>query len=317
MNVERHSLRRKRIYLILFVFILYTAKGFSQKTDVVPYNQKRLTFVITSEVVAYGISIFLLNKLWYKKYPHSSFHFFNDNREWLQMDKFGHATTSYTLGSFGYSALRWCGVDNTKAIWYGGSLGAFFLLTIEMLDGFSSEWGFSPGDFTANTLGMALFVGQQYAWNDQRFNLKWSYHTTLYPSYRPDELGKGFVQTWLKDYNGQTYWLSGNISSFLKSNSGFPKWLNLAFGYGAEGMIGGSSNPSQVNGVAMPHFERYRKFFLSPDVNLTRINTNSDIVKTSLGVLDFIKFPAPALQFAKDTADFSKQPKLKLKGIYF
>ncbi|MGD0712173.1 MAG: DUF2279 domain-containing protein, partial [Bacteroidales bacterium] len=300
-----------------FVFILSVFKGIAQNTNNYPYNTKRLTLVISSEVIAYGVSIFLLNNLWYKHYPRSAFHFFNDNNEWLQMDKCGHATTSYTLGSFGYSALRWCGVDKTKAIWYGGSLGAFFLLTIEVLDGFSSEWGFSPGDFTANTLGAALFIGQQSAWNEQRFNLKWSYHTTIFPSYRPDELGNGITQTWLKDYNGQTYWLSGNISSFLKSDSRFPKWLNLAFGYGAEGMIGGMQNPTVVNGVEKPHFERYRKFFLSPDVDLTRINTNSDFCKAGLGALNFLKFPAPALKFSKDSADNSIKKHLSLSPVYF
>ncbi len=34
----------------------------------------------------------------------------------------------------------------------------------------------------------------------------------------------------LKDYNGQTYWLSFNVASFLPTNSGFPYWLNMSLG---------------------------------------------------------------------------------------
>jgi hypothetical protein len=309
--------RSLQIYLLLFAFILPFNKGIAQQPNIYPYNPKRITLVISSEVIAYGVSIFLLNNLWYKHYPRSGFHFFNDNMEWQQMDKCGHATTSYNLGAFGYDALRWCGVDNTKAIWFGGSLGAFFLLTIEVLDGFSSEWGFSPGDFTANTLGAAMFVGQQFAWKEQRFNLKWSYHTTIYQAFRPEELGTNITESWLKDYNGQTYWLSGNISSFLKSDSRFPKWLNIDFGYGAEGMTGGANNPTVVDGKAIPSFNRYRKFFLSPDVDLTRINTNSDFLKADLGLLNFLKFPAPTIEYSNDTLKNSKKGKLILKPIYF
>ena len=40
------------------------------------------------------------------KYPKSKFHFINDNREWLQMDKFGHAMTSYYTGYLGVKAYK-------------------------------------------------------------------------------------------------------------------------------------------------------------------------------------------------------------------
>jgi hypothetical protein len=45
--------------------------------------------------------------------------------------------------------------------------------------------------------------------------------------YRPNVLGSS-LGTNAKDYNGQTYWLSVNLHSFIKA----PKWLNLAIGYG-------------------------------------------------------------------------------------
>ena len=122
----------------------------------------------------------------------------------------------------------------------------FFLRLFEILDGFSAEWGASAGDLIANTAGTALFIGQQLGWNDQRFYLKWSYHPNRISRNCPrnmelTNLGKNDLESILKDYNGQTYWLSGNIKSFLPKRSKFPGWLNVAVGYGGEGMLGATS----------------------------------------------------------------------------
>jgi hypothetical protein len=278
--------------------------------DSIAYNSKHLRAVVISEATIYAGSLYLLNDLWYKNYPRSSFHFFNDNNEWLQMDKLGHATTSCTIGTVGYYSLKLCGVENKKAIWYGGCLGSAYMLTIEILDGLSSEWGFSIGDFSANTFGSFVFISQQLAWNEQRIKFKWSYHQTIYPDYRPDLLGKDISQSWLKDYNGQTYWLSGNIHSFLNKDSKFPKWLNIAVGYGAEGMIGATKNPDTLKGIAMPKFKRYRQFYISPDIDFTKIKTKSKFLKVVFYTLNFLKFPAPALEY-------SKEKNFRLKPVYF
>jgi len=303
------KLKSTFLFFILFqLFFALPAKSFSFPPDTL--NKKRLHPVIASEAVAFAGSLYLLNNLWYKDYPRSSFHFFNDNSEWLQMDKLGHATTSCTIGEFGYTTLKWCGVENKKAIWYGGSLGSVYMLTIEILDGLSSEWGFSLGDFSANTFGSVVFMSQQFAWNEQRIKFKWSYHQSPYAQYRPDLLGKDLSESWLKDYNGQTYWLSGNISSFLQKDSRFPKWLNVAFGYGAEGMIGATANPVVHNGIIMPVYERYRQFYISPDVDFTKIKTKSKFLKGVFYALNFLKFPAP-------TIEFSKEKKIRLYPIYF
>lgn len=216
------------------------------------------------------------------------------------MDKLGHAATSATLGLYGYKTLKWCGVSEKKSIWYGGSIGFAYLTTIEILDAFSAEWGASPGDLCANTFGSALFMSQQLAWHEQRINLKWSFHQTKYSKYRPDLLGSSLNENMLKDYNGQTYWLSANISSFLKNENRFPKWLNVAFGYGAEGMTGAFENSYSYNGTPIPYYKRYRQFYLSPDIDFTRIPTKSKVLKVVFNALNFIKIPAPALEYSKE-----------------
>ena len=265
--------------------------------DTTLIQKGRFTGVLVAQGTLYVASITGLYFAWYKNYPQSAFHLFNDGGEWMQVDKCGHAITAYYISRIGYSSYRWSGVKEQQATWFGGLLGFAYLLNIEILDGFSSEWGFSPGDLAANTLGSMIFVGQQLAWHEQRFSLKYSFHQTQYAQYRTDLLGDNLIQNMIKDYNGHSYWISGNISSFLPVRSKFPKWLNIAVGYGAEGMTGASSNALNQNGLPVPHYPRYRKFFLSVDIDLTRIPTKSKVLKGIFTVLSFIKIPAPTLEY--------------------
>jgi len=267
-------------------------------------NHKRLSMVITTGATLYAVSIPGLYVLWYKDYPQSGFHFFNDNAEWLQMDKSGHTMASYYMGLVGYNALRWSGLPEKKATWYGGMTGLVYLATVEIMDGFSDQWGASPGDMAANSLGTALFIGQQLAWHEQKFVMKWSYHASPYARYNPGQMGNTDVKRMLKDYNGQTYWLSANISSLGLQHTRFPKWLNIAVGYGAEGMTGGFTNPSEVNGIPVPYFQRYRQFYVAPDIDLSRISVKSKTLKLIFNTIGFIKVPMPAIEFNKNGVKF-------------
>ncbi|MBE0647216.1 MAG: DUF2279 domain-containing protein [Bacteroidales bacterium] len=249
-------------------------------------HKGRLIGVLSTQGAIYVGSLTGLYFLWYKDYAQSNFHFFNDNSEWLQMDKMGHFLSSYYLSRVVYNSYRWAGVKEGKSIIFGSLLAYAFMLNIEILDGFSAGWGFSVGDLAANTAGCLLFMGQQFGWHEQRFMLKYSYHPSKYPKYNPELLGNNIVQNMVKDYNGMSVWLSGNIYSFLPRESKFPKWLNVAVGYGAEGL-----------GVNVPGFDKYRKFFLSVDVDLTRIPTRSKVLKGIFTLLNIVKIPFPALEY--------------------
>jgi len=256
----------------------------------------RLTGVAITQGALYFGSLSGLYFLWYKDYPHSGFHFFDDTGEWMQMDKMGHMTTSYYTSRLLYTSYRWAGLDQKRSVLLGSAVSFAYMLNIELLDAFSAEWGFSAGDLIANTSGCLIFMVQELAWKEQRFNLKYSFHPTDYAQYRPDLLGKNMIQQMVKDYNGMTFWLSGNIHSFLPEKSKFPGWLNVAFGYGAEGMTGANDNQGSISGT-VPDFERYRKFFFSVDVDLTRIPTRSKLLKGIFTVISFIKIPAPAIEY--------------------
>jgi hypothetical protein len=296
---RRNLILRSLISLCLMAGSL---TGFSQEIFLPPsatYQPNRLKTIVITEV-ATGIAISAgLYFLWYRKHPSSHFHFFNDNGEWLQMDKIGHATTAYNIGAIQYDLMRWCGVKNDASITVGGLTALGYMSIIEIFDGFSSKWGFSNGDMLANIFGAALFAAQQKGWNQQRIYLKWSFHASPYAKYYPAELGSNFFSRMLKDYNGQTYWLSFNVASFLPANSGFPYWLNMSLGYGADGMIGARSNPDSLNGKAIPYFPRYRKFYFSPDANLFSIPTNSSFYNAATYLTKFSKIPAPTLEWSK------------------
>ena len=263
-------------------------------------HKSRLTGTIITGSALYAGSMAGLYYLWYKDYPQSSFHFIDDSKHWMSVDKIGHMVTSYYIGRIGYSALRWSGVKENPAIWIGGSMGLVFLTTVEIFDGFSAQWGASGSDMLYNGLGTVFFIGQQFLWHDQRFTLKFSYHYTDYARYNPEQLGNTCAERVFKDYNGHTYWLSANIGSFISKESKFPKWLSIAAGYGAKGMLGAKSNPNYVNGEPLPDFNRVAQYYLSLDIDLTRIKTKSEFLNILFNLVGFIKIPMPTLEYNKD-----------------
>jgi Predicted periplasmic lipoprotein (DUF2279) len=261
------------------------------------YNSGRVNGVVITEAAIGTVVTIGLQYLWYKNFPHSKFHFFNDNAEWLNVDKVGHATTAYNIAAFQNNLFRWGGIRPGTAALIGTGTALAFMTMIEVMDGHSAKWGFSPGDMLANIAGCMLFEGQQLLWHEQRISLKYSYHGTIFPQYYPAELGSNLPQKMLKDYNGQSYWLSFNIASFLPASANFPRWLNAAVGYGAEGMIGARDNPTGINGRPIPTYQRYRQFYFSFDTDLYRIDGLSPLAGSLLELNRLIKTPAPAVEW--------------------
>lgn len=245
--------------------------------------------------VAYGGSMVALNQLWYDQFERSSFHTFNDNAQWLQMDKAGHAMTAYHINDAAHRALVGVGSGRRRAAWYGAGVSLLCLTSIEVLDGFSTAWGFSWGDQLANTAGVGLFLGQEMLWQEQRIRLKYSYLPSSYADQNPALLGRDWTERWLKDYNAQTYWLSVNPGAFAGENTRWPSWLNVAAGYGADGMVTGRGEV--VDPLSSFHQVRTRQYFLSMDVDLTQIPTSKRWLRILLDAAGFIKLPFPGLQY--------------------
>ncbi|SEW38480.1 DUF2279 domain-containing protein [Chitinophaga arvensicola] len=311
----------KKLYLILILLLPHLGSMAQKKVSfsTIPDTTiKSRVWILSGVTVAtYGAGLAALNTAWYKGYPRSGFHFFNDMPEWQQMDKAGHIFSAYFIGKYSREMWRWSGLPRKKQIWIGGLSGFAYQSVIEVLDGYSSEWGFSWGDMGANAIGSALLISQELVWNEQRIQLKFSAHPERYPDpvlhNKTNQLfGSSFWERTLKDYNGQTYWLSVNLYSFRKE-SHFPKWLNVAVGYGAQNMIGGRDNTwTDEHGIDRDysHLQRIRQFYLSPDVDFTKIPTRKKGVKVIFQVLNMLKIPAPTLEI-------NSQGRVKLHPLYF
>src|SRR5450432_3893126 len=164
---SRHGTHKFLVKLFFSVFLfsfLIHSTSIAQKDFFQPsenYNTGRVRGTIIAEAIAGSAVTFGLNYLWYKKFPHSRFHFFNDNSEWLNMDKVGHATTAYNIAAIQSDIFHWGGVKPGTAAVIGTLTSLGFMTMIELLDGHSEKWGFSKGDMLANIAGCLLFEGQQ------------------------------------------------------------------------------------------------------------------------------------------------------------
>ncbi|MEQ8323275.1 MAG: DUF2279 domain-containing protein [Vicingaceae bacterium] len=287
-----------RFFFILFLILGLQCAQFAKAQKVSTLDTIREFDPIKFKTVVMGGGLFYagtltgLSTIWYKDYENVGFHLFNDNNGWMQIDKFGHAYTSYIMGKGGYRSLLWAGVDRKKAIWYGGSYGFIFLTSVEIIDAHYAQWGFSVGDMLSNAFGSALLISQELLAGSQVITMKFSYHPTNLAQYRPELLGSGGIERIIKDYNGQTYWFSLNYRSLFKGHHAVPKWLSISGGYAAYGMLGGDDNPANF-----PTTQRYRRYFLSLDINFERIKTRSKMLNSMFFFLDLIKFPLPAIEF--------------------
>lgn len=280
--------------LLPFIALFAATSLFSQVES--DHLRHRKIILTTGASSAYLGSMIALDQLWYSDFEQTPLHSFDDASQWLQMDKVGHLTTSYQLGKAGHAALRWAGVSDQSARILGGSFGFLYLGGVELLDGKSSEWGFSWSDLGANALGSAAFIAQDAIWNEQRIQFKYSYQKSPYAKYRPEVLGSSASERWLKDYNGQTYWASIRVADFLREDHPWPDFLCVSIGYGADGMLGAENNPLfSDNNTLLPYFERQRQFYLSLDLDLSSFASNRKVLRALLNTFGFIKIPAPTL----------------------
>ena len=289
-------------FLAVSILLFFSHISFSQTDSITKLNRKENIVGLTLSGGYLG-SMLGLYQLWYTDYPQSKFHFFNDNKEWLHMDKVGHSYSAYTAGKYSIEMLKWAVYTNRQAAIAGPLYGYLYQTTIEVIDGFSSEWGFSGGDMLANTIGTGLVMGQALAWNEQRISIKLSFLPTSFAKVRPEVLGRNLVENLFKDYNGQTYWLCVNPKSFApKSN--WPGWLDISLGYGATGMYGGEDNIWFSRGDIGQYIDysstpRRMKFYLAPNINLEKLKVKKKWLKYSLKILNTLKFPLPALNFTQ------------------
>ncbi len=298
----------KKIFSAL-VFFLFSCCISAIEKDTLALKtttQKKHNTVFSSLSVGAATTSFVgLNTLWYKDYPQSNFHLFNDSKEWMQMDKCGHAFTSYQIGRNFYNTLQTSDSNRNKNIFLGGASGLIYLTGVEILDGKSTQWGFSISDMIANTFGYFLFASQEYFLQQQFISLKFSYQKSMFADMRPETFGRNFQQRVLKDYNGQTYWLSAPLSLNRSNTKRFTRWLCISFGYSIDENLYADNNINSVN-----NFHATREFFFSFDADLNRIEWRRKWMKKIASVINFIKIPSPTIGIRSDG-------KVKVYPVYF
>lgn len=271
-------------------------------------NKNRLIWATAGVSTAYATASIVLYQSWYKQYPKSHFHFKDDWGQWQHMDKLGHVYSAYIQTKWGYQIARWTGLNKPTSLVLSAAASTLFQSTIEVMDGFSEHWGFSATDWLANGLGTGSFIVQEGIWDEQRILFKFSswprsYDDSFYPGYNLESrtstlFGDHWTSRILKDYNRQTIWMS--FRPVPRSVTRWPAWLHLAVGYGAQNMYGGYENHWD-NGVETvqldkDRFPRYEQFYVSLDINFSKIPARNPFLRTVLDILNVLKMPFSALE---------------------
>ncbi|UKN00916.1 YfiM family protein [Paracrocinitomix mangrovi] len=295
-----------RFILFLIIFSFNASKLNAQ--FLVPsdsLNKKRLIAVSAIGAASWTGSIGGLYFVWYKDFPKTGFHVFNDNQQWQHMDKMGHLYISHHVGRFVGDLYEWSGLNHKKASIIGAGVSLGYMSTFELLDATNEQWGFSWGDMGYNTLGAVTYWGQEYFFNKQYVQFKFSAHHSGLAEYRPEVLGSNATSRMLKDYNGQTYWMSFNPIYWFKKESKFPEWINLSLGYSINNqLIGDGGTFVYTDGITSQSFTPYKQYFLSFDVNFEAIPTDRRWLKLIFRGLNYFKVPFPALEFSQGKVGF-------------
>ncbi|MCF8296375.1 MAG: YfiM family protein [Saprospiraceae bacterium] len=308
------SLRKPKaqtIILFMCLLLLLSKYSLAQQDNYVSIDTLNQNKIKVSKALAYRSayyvgSLYFLSKTWYRGRERVSFHFYNDNKGYLQVDKFGHTYGAYVYSYNSFNYLLNAGHSRKDALIYGATLGLILQTPIEIMDGLYEGYGFSWGDMAANTFGSAIVFGQELIFKEQVIKYKFSYWESIYSRKANGYLGTNSLNRIFNDYNGHTYWFSISANKIIP-NKITPDWLDISLGYGANGMYGEFENIIEYDGVYIPQTIRYRQYLLSLDIDWTRIKTNSKFLRIVLKGMTFIKLPFPALEY---------NSKRKIKGYW-
>lgn len=285
-------IRLALVYLTIFItFLGNTQNSFFSPAD--SLNKGRFIGVSVGVGTVWAGSMIGLSQVWYTDSEKTKWHTFDDSKDWLQMDKAGHYYTAYKLNQLTTDLFRWTGYNRTKSLWIGTGVSLGYQTTLEMLDAFNAEWGFSWSDMLANGLGTASYMTQQLIWDEERIIPKFSYYPTKYAAIRPEILGSNFTESFLKDYNGQTYWLSFSPGTFME-NGKFPKWACISIGYSINEKLVGSEEYYLDPATGNEYFSS-REIMLSLDIDFSKIPVKKPWLKTLLKQFNYLKVPFPAI----------------------
>lgn len=216
------------------------------------------------------------------------------------IDKGGHFFGGVLVADVTQWSLKWSGVKEKNAYWYGVGMGTLIQLSIEIKDAYAPYWGFSLHDFGIGTIGSFLPITKRYCKAMKYFDFKYSYYkrTNKYwelgAQQRPDSPPKWYA--WQDDYINQTYWLT----VYPLKNLGV--YLGLSLGIGLD--------DSQYIDESFTKRGGRNEFYIALDYDLKSLlkNWNTPLAKRIKHTLNYFKFPAPAIKIS---------PSVKFYPIFF
>jgi hypothetical protein len=87
------------LFLLIGCLLCFSQSGVSQSLFQTPdtLSKPRQVANIVGQGLTRSGTLGGLYVAWYSQYDQESFHFFDDSKEWLQMDKVGHSATAYQI----------------------------------------------------------------------------------------------------------------------------------------------------------------------------------------------------------------------------
>jgi hypothetical protein len=292
--------------LTLFVLFLGFCRAESPDSNNVAIKQAKINKlklgIVTAGTLGFGVVTYdYFNQVWWKPTRVKKFVWRDDWNDVLKADKAGHFYFSYVLSDVYKNLFKWVGFSSKTSAFLGAGISVVYEVgVVELTDGFTTQWGFSPSDAISDVFGAFFPVVQEYIPALKIFSFKWSYTPSGYTwldyfrfGSLKDALYKKQFHT---DYSGMTFWASVDFQELLpeKFEKFIPDFLNIAVGYSVK----------EINYAG----RGYSEVFLGIDYNFLKIDTGSEFFNKVLRALNYIHFPAPTLRI---------KPKVKFYYLYF
>jgi hypothetical protein len=282
----------KSLFLLVIFFV--SSQNIFGQSDSLKVNKKRVFIVGSSLAGALGGSYLYVQNSWWSE-KQEPFHFDDgaDLTYALNVDKVGHFMGGLEAADVFSSSMKWAGMQEEQALWYGAAFGSGLQLAIEMKDAYAPYWGFSKWDLALGSAGSLFPVAQYYNDDLKAINFKFSYYkqSDIYWELDRQRGKKPNKYAWQDDYPNQTYWLSVDVNHFTETCC-WPDWLNLAIGFGLDDTQYLNENNTKMGGN--------NEWYIALDYDIPKMlkKWNSPTGKKVKHWLNYIHLPAPTIRIS-------------------
>ena len=282
----------KSLFLLVIFFV--SSQNIFGQSDSLKVNKKRVFIVGSSLAVALGGSYLYVQNSWWSE-KQEPFHFDDgaDLTYALNVDKVGHFMGGLEAADVFSSSMKWAGMQEEQALWYGAAFGSGLQLAIEMKDAYAPYWGFSKWDLALGSAGSLFPVAQYYNDDLKAINFKFSYYkqSDIYWELDRQRGKEPNKYAWQDDYPNQTYWLSVDVNHFTETCC-WPDWLNLAIGFGLDDTQYLNESNTKMGGN--------NEWYIALDYDIPKMlkKWNSPTGKKVKHWLNYIHLPAPTIRIS-------------------